>query len=115
MNQSWYPGFPEYNLTLKVGVPIMCIRNLSRSTVTKLGRNFVCGRIITEGTFKNNEVVIPRISILSNEGHLSFKMKRTQLPIVVCWAMTINKSQCQSFEKVGLYPVSYTHLTLPTK
>ena len=112
MNQSWYPGFPEYNLTLKVGVPIMCIRNLSRSTglmngtrliVTKLGRNFVCGRIITEGAFKNNEVVIPRISILSNEGHLSFKMKRTQLPIVVCWAMTINKSQCQSFEKVGLY------------
>ena len=34
---------------------------------------------------------------------LPFRMKRRQFPIIMSYAMTINKSQGQSMTKVGLY------------
>jgi ATP-dependent DNA helicase PIF1 len=47
--------------------------------------------------------MIPRIPIISNESNtLPFQFKRLQFPVAVCFAMTINRSQGQTFEKVGL-------------
>jgi ATP-dependent exoDNAse (exonuclease V) alpha subunit len=34
---------------------------------------------------------------------VAFQLKRRQFPLLVCFAMTINKSQGQSLQKVGLY------------
>lgn len=39
----------------------------------------------------------------TDEAKWPFKMKRTQLPLSVCFAMTINKSPGQSLYKVDLY------------
>ena len=45
---------------------------------------------------------IPRIDCTSNEGDLPFKLFRRQLPIRLCFAMTINKSQGQTLHTVGV-------------
>lgn len=37
------------------------------------------------------------------ETRLPFKLCRKQMPLQVCYAMTINKAQGQSLQKVGLY------------
>ena len=38
-----------------------------------------------------------------NDTKWPFKLKRRQYPLSVCFAMTINKSQGRSLNKVGLY------------
>ncbi|WOH15016.1 hypothetical protein DCAR_0934546 [Daucus carota subsp. sativus] len=37
------------------------------------------------------------------DSHLPFKLNRLQLPLQICYAMTINKSQGQSLDRVSLY------------
>lgn len=37
------------------------------------------------------------------ENHLPFQMQRKQFPVVVSFAMSINKRQGQSLRQVGLY------------
>jgi ATP-dependent DNA helicase PIF1 len=39
----------------------------------------------------------------SNDPALPFNFLRHQFPVRLAYAMTINKSQCQTFDKVGLY------------
>ena len=46
--------------------------------------------------------MIPRIE-LHYEKDLPFKLKRRQFPIRLNFAMTINKAQGQSFNKVGIW------------
>ena len=49
------------------------------------------------------KVYIPRIVMSPTESAWPFILKRRQYPILICFAMTINKSQGQSLNKVGLY------------
>jgi hypothetical protein len=53
------------------------------------------------GEFNREFRTIPRIKISSGD-ELPFTLTRKQFPIRVCFAMTINKSQGQSFEQVGV-------------
>jgi ATP-dependent exoDNAse (exonuclease V) alpha subunit len=46
--------------------------------------------------------VLPRISLTTAEGDLAFTLTRKQFPIRLCFAMTINKSQGQSLDIVGV-------------
>src|SRR5438067_12110017 len=46
--------------------------------------------------------LIPRLSITPSDKRIPFKFQRRQLPLIVCYAMTINKSQGQSLSNVGL-------------
>ncbi|UYV66707.1 hypothetical protein LAZ67_4002638 [Cordylochernes scorpioides] len=55
-------------------------------------------RILT-GSFRGEEVLIPRIPIIPND--LPFKFRRLQFPVMVAFAMTINKSQGQTLQVVG--------------
>ena len=48
-------------------------------------------------------VFIPRIKLIPSDTTLSFKYQRTQFPVRLAYCMTINKSQGQTFSKVGLY------------
>ena len=61
--------------------------------------------LILTGTHKNTEALIPRIIFQQNDQdpELPFKLVRRQFPVVLAFALTINKSQGQSFEKVGVY------------
>jgi hypothetical protein len=52
--------------------------------------------------FVGTRVFIPRIPCLTEEGRFPFILTRRQFPVKVCFAMTINKSQGQTLDFVGL-------------
>ncbi|XP_076934857.1 uncharacterized protein LOC143601293 [Bidens hawaiensis] len=104
-------GMPNHRLVLKVGVPIMLLRNINhkkglcngtRLQVVSLGRRVIEAKVVS-GTNIGYRTLISRVSLTSTDKKLSFKLKRRQFPISVCFSMTINKSQGQSLSRVGLY------------
>ena len=106
LNSQNPSGFPQHDLTLKVGAPIILLRNLdaprlcngTRLCITALKRNLIEAVIIT-GCAKNTTVLIPRIPLLAQD--LPFPFKRTQFPVRLAFSMTINKSQGQSLKVMG--------------
>ncbi|XP_076897876.1 uncharacterized protein LOC143551299 [Bidens hawaiensis] len=102
---------PNHRLVLKVGVPIMLLRNINhkkglcngtRLQVVSLGRRVIEAKVVS-GTNIGYRTLISRVSITPTDKKLPFRLKRRQFPISVCFAMTINKSQGQSLSRVGLY------------
>jgi ATP-dependent DNA helicase PIF1 len=111
LNNLKFPGIPDHQLKLKVGLPVMLLRNINqaaglcngtRMTITQLGSKYIEAQIIT-GTHVGEKVYIPRIIMSPSESKWPFVVKRRQYPLSVCFAMTINKSQGQSLNKVGIY------------
>ena len=111
LNTLTSPGIPDHKLKLKVGLPVMLLRNINqaaglcngtRMTITQLGNKYIETQIIT-GTHVGDKVYIPRIIMSPSDSKWPFVLKRRQYPLSVCFAMTINKSQGQSLNKVGLY------------
>ncbi|CAN7053526.1 unnamed protein product [Brassica rapa subsp. trilocularis] len=111
LNSMEFPGLPSHKLTLKVGAPIMLLRNINqtkglcngtRMILTHIGERVLKADIIT-GSHIGNEVLIPRIILLQGDTQLPFTLRRRQFPIRLCYAMTINKSQGQSLKEVILY------------
>lgn len=107
LNSLELPGIPSHIITLKVGVPVILMRNLdpprlcngTRLLIEKLYKNFVIAEILT-GCSIGEKTFIPRIPIISSDLPIFFK--RIQLPIKVAFSISINKSQGQSFTLVGL-------------
>ena len=85
------------NLNIREG---LC--NGTRMIVTKMNKYTLEAETIG-GRFRGKRVVVPRINLLSNTKKIPFKLARLQIPVMPAFAMTINKSQGQSFDKVGLY------------
>ncbi|XP_048591443.1 uncharacterized protein LOC125576114 [Brassica napus] len=111
LNSLEYSGLPSHKLTLKVGAPVMLLRNINqkkglcngtRMILTHVGERVLKAEIIT-GSHIGEEVLIPRIVLLYDETKLPFTLRRRQFPIRLCYAMTINKSQGQSLKEVILY------------
>ncbi|XP_051168410.1 uncharacterized protein LOC127286139 [Leptopilina boulardi] len=115
LNSLTPDGLPPHKLSFKVGCIIMLLRNMNlvqglcngtRLVVKSLLRNVISAEIIT-GKSKGEIVFIPRIDLSPSPDTYPFKMIRRQFPVRLAYAMTINKSQGQSFDKVGIYlPIS---------
>ena len=100
-------GLPNSSITLKTGVIVMCIRNLSdslkngtRLRITHIYQRSVKAIIITDGAYYGKEEIIFPIKFNNEDTVVDFS--RVQLPIRISYAMTINKSQCQTLKKIGL-------------
>ncbi|CAF2107137.1 BnaC08g47210D [Brassica napus] len=111
LNSLEFSGLPSHKLTLKVGAPVMLLRNINqkkglcngtRMILTHVGDRVLKAEIIT-GSHIGKEVLIPRIVLLYDETKLPFTLRQRQFPIRLCYAMTINKSQGQSLKEVILY------------
>jgi len=96
---------------LKIGVPVMLLRNLNQSDglcngtrliITRLGDRMIQAKLIT-GPRAGEDVFIPRISLTLKCTKWPFVLERRQFPIKACYAMTINKSQGQTLSCVGVY------------
>ena len=109
--QSLAPaGLPPSILQLKKGAPIILLRNLlpkqglcngTRMVITHLNPSCIEAAIIG-GSFNGQKRCLFRTKLTTKEGDYPFLLTRTQFPIRLCFAMTINKAQGQSFEKVGI-------------
>jgi ATP-dependent exoDNAse (exonuclease V) alpha subunit len=110
LNSICASGLPLAKLALKVGCPIMVLRNLdparglcngSRGILTRISPH-VLEICLISGEHTGKKAFIPRISITPSAEQLAFEMKRRQYPVRLAFSMTINKAQGQSVDNIGL-------------
>jgi ATP-dependent DNA helicase PIF1 len=107
LNSIEISGLPSHELILKVGTPIMLLRNLdppvlcngTRVCIKNLLPNVIEATVMT-GCAKGEHVFIPRIPLISED--LAFTFQRLQFPVRIAFAMTINKAQGQSLNVAGI-------------
>ncbi len=101
LNTLQFSGIINHELELKVGVPILLLRNLNQSIglcngtrliVKRLGQHVIEAKIIT-GNNVSKRVFIPRIIMSPSGTDWPFVLRRRQFPVRVAFAITINKSQ----------------------
>lgn len=104
-------SLPPGELNLKIGCPIILLRNLSPAQGLCNGTQLVVTRMsarvleasILGGKHDGDIVMIPRITLIPTVSpDIAFRFKRRQFPVRLAFALSINKSQGQSVRHVGL-------------
>ncbi|OWZ20552.1 Helitron helicase [Phytophthora megakarya] len=105
INSLNFSRIPPHKIALKVGTPIIMIRNLNsdaglcngtRLRVVSLAREErSIEATVMSGSAKGNIVFIPRSIFYTEDDAMAFpfKLKRKQFPVVPAFAMTINNAQ----------------------
>ncbi|GBC51002.1 ATP-dependent DNA helicase PIF1-like [Rhizophagus irregularis DAOM 181602=DAOM 197198] len=105
------PDIPPGELKLKVGAPIILLRNLAPSQGLCNGTRMICRALqnkvieaeIISGSHVGSRVFIPQMTLSPSDSNLPFILNRRQFPIRVAFSLTINKAQGQTLSRVGLY------------
>ena len=83
--------------------PKMGLCNGTRLIFDNIHSNRLLECSIVGGQFKGRKVLIPRITLRPKEKEFPFEWSRRQFPVRVCFAMTVNKSQGQTLQRVGVW------------
>jgi len=110
LNKLNLSGIPPHCIELFVGCPIMLLKNMAgglangtRLIVTKIMARIIEAKVTT-GPSKDKIVLIPRLNHTpSNPEKMPFTLQRRQFPVRPAFAMTINKSQGQTFKHIGIF------------
>ncbi|GJW57879.1 putative reverse transcriptase domain-containing protein [Tanacetum coccineum] len=111
LNSLNMTGLPPHCLLLKIRCPIFLLRSLDPANGLCNGMRLICKRFdpnvinaeIAAEQHTGVRVLFPRIPLApSEEDMFPFKLKRTQFPIRLSFAMTINKAQGQTIPNVGV-------------
>jgi len=105
-------GLPPHMLKLKIGCPIILLRNIdpanglcngTRLVVRGFAKNSINAEIVL-GQHAGKQVFLPRIPLCPLDDEMfPFQFKRKQFPIRLSFAMTVNKAQGQTIPNVGVY------------
>ncbi|KAL6909895.1 hypothetical protein ACP4OV_001554 [Aristida adscensionis] len=105
-------GLPPHVLKLKIGCPVILLRNIdpanglcngTRLVVRGFQRNIIDAEIIL-GQHAGRRIFLPRIPLCPSDDEMfPFQFKRKQFPISLSFAMTVNKAQGQTIPNVGVY------------
>ncbi|KAL3112928.1 hypothetical protein niasHT_012497 [Heterodera trifolii] len=107
-------GMPPHKMVLKVGTPVMLVRNLdvtqglcngTRLQVMRMAEDCLFCRILTgPRADAGHVIVLPRIQFEYGRGrhHRGLRFRRLQFPVRLCFAMTINKAQGQTLQRMAL-------------
>ena len=105
-------GLPPHVLKLKLGCPVILLRNIdpanglcmgTRLVVRGFRRNTIDAEIVV-GQHAGKRVFLPRIPLCPSDDEMfPFQFKRKQFPIRLSFAMTVNKSQGQTIPNVSVY------------
>jgi len=103
-------GLPLAKLKLKIGCPVIVLRNLNpaqgvcngtRGVVTRMA-NRIVEICLLEGDFAGETVFIPRITLSPSDTQIGFEFNRRQHPLCLAFTISINKAQGQLMKNVGL-------------
>ena len=105
-------SLPLHKLRLKLRCVVLLLRNLdstqglcngTRLRIDAFFPTLLQVTIVSQGAYYGNKHFLPRIAIYPNDSNLPFKFKRLQFPVRLAFAMSINKSQGQTLDKIALY------------
>jgi hypothetical protein len=110
LNSLAINGLPPHKLQLSVGCIVVLLRNLNKSGGLCNGTRLIVRRLydntidaeIATGDQVGERVFIPRVRLTPSASTLPFDLSRLQFPVKLAFAMTVNKSQGQTFNRVGL-------------
>ncbi|PWZ25377.1 ATP-dependent DNA helicase PIF1 [Zea mays] len=105
-------GLPPHVLKLKIGCPVILLRNIdsanglcngTRLVVRGFQRNSIDAKIVL-GQHAGKRIFLPRIPLCPSDDEMfPFQFNRKQFPIRLSFAMTVNKAQGQTIPNVGVY------------
>ena len=113
LNSLHLSGMADHELRLKVNSVVILLRNIdlhsghsngSRYFVKELGKFRLTLEKLEQKGDGNDILILPRMPMSSTSTtKLPFVLNRLQFPIKVAFAITVNRSQSQSFgDKLGL-------------
>jgi len=103
-------GLPPHKLNIKLGAPVMLLRNMdpsrghcngTRYIVRQISRRYITAEIACS-EYAGNDLLIPRIPLSPTDAGLPFTLRRRQFPLRPAFAITINKAQGQTLQCVGV-------------
>ncbi|KAL1330530.1 hypothetical protein AAHE18_12G116100, partial [Arachis hypogaea] len=107
LNQIRCSGLPNHSLKLKIGVPIILLRNIdstsakiyqkiwthhlcngTRLVVRDLGKNVICAEVIS-GSSTGDKVFITRMTLIPSDTVIPLKFQRRQFPVSLSFKLSI--------------------------
>ena len=106
INSLTSAGFPPHELELKIGCPVILLRNLNpkiglcngtKLVITAFPGQYSIKAEIATGSHRESKITLPRINFATSKTDFPFVMIRRQFPIRLAFA------QGQSLRRVGIY------------